>query len=116
MSPSDKKFYADGLVRMAGGFEQEKVQVLRSRIAREILDFLTDKATTKLAREIIQRLGLQSSSVEDSQQIIGNLDILPQNQRVPKAFNDIFSYIKNRPELTQMEKKVCLQALAKLIG
>jgi len=116
ISPSDKKFYADGLVGMASGFEQEKVQVLRSRIAREILDFLTDKATTKLAREIIQRLGLQSGSVEDLQQIIANLDVLPQNRRVPKTFKDIFSTVRDRPELTQVEKRTCLQILAKLVG
>lgn len=116
VSPSDKKFYADGLVGMAGGFEQEKVQVLCSRIAREILDFLTDKATTKLAREIIQRLGLQSDSVEDLQQIIANLDILPQNRRVPKTFKDIYSNIRDRIELTQVEKKASLQILTKLVG
>lgn len=115
VSSSDKKFYADGLVRTAGGFEQEKVQVLRSRIAREIFDFLTDKATTKLAREIIQKLGLQSGSVEDLQQIIANLDVLPQNQRVPKTFKDIFSTVRSKAELTQIEKNTFLQILAKLL-
>ena len=116
ISPSDKRFYADGLVRMAGGIEQERAQVLRSRVAREILDFLTDKATTKLAREIIQRLSLQPDTVEDLQQVIVNLDALPQNQRVPKTFKDIFSTLKGKSELRQVEKRDCLQTLAKLVG
>ncbi len=115
VSSSDKKFYADGLVRMAGGFEQERVQVLRSRVAREILDFLTDKATTKLAREIIQKLGLQSNPVEDLQQIIASLDVLPQNQRVPKTFKDIFSTLRDKAELTQVGRSTCLQTLVKLL-
>lgn len=115
VSPSDKMPYANGLVRIAGGIEQENVQVLRSRIAREILDFLTDKATTKLAREIIRILNLNSSSENDLRQIVANLEILPQNQRVPRTFGNICSEIKGKPELSNTEKKTCLQILSQLV-
>jgi hypothetical protein len=116
VSASDKKTYADGLLGMAGGLEQETAQVLRSRVGREILDFLTDKATIKLAREVIRRLGLQDDQENNLLQIISNLGVLPQNQRVPKAFGDIYSHIRGVQGLASIERKVCLQNLAKLVG
>ncbi len=116
VSASDKKTYANGLLRMAGGFDQETAQVLRSRVAREILDFLTDKATVKLAREMVRMLNLRPDQEGDLQQTILSLGVLPQNQRVPKAFKDIFSHVRGIQGLSQVEKKKCLQDLAKLVS
>lgn len=116
VTPSDKKAYADGLLRMVGGLDDQKALILRSRISREILDILSDKASDKLAQALIRQLGLQTDQRRDLQQVIANLGVLPQNQRFPKAFGDIFSHIRNIPELTNCERKRCLQDLAKLVG
>ncbi len=116
VSPSDKKTYADGLLGMAGGLEHEKTHILRSRRAYEILDFLTDKATTKLAREIRKQWGWQQISEEELQRIILASDVLPRFQRAPHTFHTIYSHIKGIPRLEGIDRKDCLHDLAQLVG
>src|SRR5437588_9558007 len=92
VSPSDKMFYANGLIGLAGGLE--KAEILRSPVAHKILDVLADKSTPKLARELQRQLNQQGfdlpqNTEETLQEIIATTGVLPAFKRNPRTFKSI---------------------------
>jgi len=61
---SEKMFYANGLIGLAGGLE--KAEVLRSPIAYKVLEILADKSTPKLVRELQRQLSQQGFNLPQS--------------------------------------------------
>lgn len=110
VAPSSMSFYADGLLRIAGGLE--KAGVLRSQIAYHILDFLAEKRTQKVAQEI-RRLSLSPTVEGPLLQTLSDQGFVPQFQRNPKTFNAIFSRI--RSILPNTAKRDCLRTLEELV-
>src|SRR5260370_13998513 len=113
VSPSDKMFYANGLIGLAGGLE--KAEILRSRIAYEILDTLADKSTQKLARELRIQLSQQRFSLPESfedylQRIVTDTGVIPQFKRNPRTFTKIKEALSDRDDRVQ-----CLKVLSELV-
>lgn len=112
VSPSDKSFYANGLLGIAGGLEQ--AEILRSLIAYRILDTLADKSTPKLAQEVRRQLNQQGSSLAQSfeeylQGLVTSTGVIPQFKRNPRTFGKI------KEALDQDERPQCLKVLSELV-
>ncbi len=112
VSPSDKSFYAHGLMRIAGGLEQ--AEILRSHIAYKILDTLADKSTPKLAQEVRRQLKQQGISLPQSfeeylQGLVTSTGVIPQFKRNPRTFGKI------KEALDQDERPQCLKVLSELV-
>jgi hypothetical protein len=113
VSQSDKMFYANGLIGIAGGLE--KAEILRSPVAHKILDALADKSTPKLARELRRQLSqsgfdLPQNLEESLPEIITAIGILPPFKRNPHTLKSIKSMLESD------EKEQCLDTLSKLVN
>ncbi len=112
VSPSDKSFYANGLMGIAGGLEQ--AEILRSLIAYRILDTLADKSTPKLAQEVRRQLNQQGISLPQSfeeylQGLVTSTGVIPQFKRNPRTFTKI------KEALDRDERPQCLKVLSELV-
>ncbi len=113
VSQSDKMFYANGLIGIAGGFE--KAEILRSPVAHKILDALADKSTPKLARELREQLSQQGFSLPQSfeeylQGVVTDIGAIPQFKRNPRTFTKIKEALLDRDDRVQ-----CLKVLSELV-
>src|SRR5713101_6246335 len=113
VSQSDKMFYANGLIGIAGGFE--KAEILRSPVAHKILDALADESTPKLARELREQLSQQGFSLpqrfeEYLKGVVTDIGAIPQFKRNPRTFTKIKEALLDRDDRVQ-----CLKVLSELV-
>ena len=108
VTPSDKLYYTNGLIELAGGWEDKRAQVFRSQTAYRILDFLADKATNRLAQELMRTLNQPEVTEEALKRLILESETISQFRRKPRTFQNI-------KDESGSESRQCLQVLSELV-
>lgn len=84
---SQDGIYADSIVNLVGGIEQ--IDDVAAKPAYLLLDALALKSTKKIAQRITGQFNLPEGSAADIQQLLTEIEVVPELKRVPKTLRQL---------------------------
>lgn len=86
---SQDGLYADSIVNLVGGIE--KIDEIATKPVYVLLDALALKSTKKIAQRITAQFNLPGDSVVSIQQLLTEIEVVPELKRVPKTLRQLQS-------------------------